>query len=33
MAILQQIRLANGNLWVVWFDKRTQTLHEKEVTL
>ena len=33
MAILTKIRLANGNLWVVWFDKRTQTLHEKEVTL
>lgn len=33
MAILQKIKLANGNLWVVWFDKHTQTLHEKEVTL
>ena len=33
MAILQKIKLANGNLWVVWYNKRTQTLHEKEVTL
>lgn len=33
MAILHKVRLANGNLWVVWFDKRTQTLYEKEITL
>lgn len=33
MAILQKIRLSNDNLWVVWFDKRTQTLHEKEIQL
>ena len=33
MAILSKIRLANDNLWVVWFDKRTQTIHEKEITL
>ena len=33
MAILQKIKLANGNLWVVWFNKSTQTLHEKEISL
>ena len=33
MAIPQKIHLSNGNLWVVWFDKRTQTLHEKEIQL
>lgn len=33
MAILHKIKLANGNLWVVWFDKRTKTLHEKEISL
>ena len=33
MAILQKIKLANGNLWVVWYNKHTKTIHEKEISL
>ena len=33
MAILRKIKLANGNLWVVWYNYQTKTTYAKEISL